>query len=179
MIDEQERRHDARRTRDDLTPNPNLGAKDGPTPPKETEKMREKIESLKAAGFSVVVTIRRLEYYCEHGHWPPPVASDCVQWKDLIVGADTWYTMRLGDVLKSDDPDFYPELRRIQVNDEGGIGSWEGFYVWADGEDPDASTPRRPVDWSGFAEALNTLLVPQNPVLRGASLMVDGTLKYT
>ena len=33
----------------------------------------------------------------------------------------------------------------------GQIESWPGYYLAAEGEDPDHDTPRRAVDWTGFA----------------------------
>ena len=75
-------------------------------------------------------------------------------WSDLLCGDGAESPMPLGDVLASADPDMLAELAGIRLGEDGGIESWEGTYVFAPGEAPATDTPRRPVDWAGFADAL-------------------------
>ena len=71
-------------------------------------------------------------------------------WTELIVTNEQVIQGTLGAMV--DDADDH--LSRIVLNDDGAIDEWDQFFISADGEDPDYDTPRGPVDWTGFADAL-------------------------
>lgn len=48
-------------------------------------------------------------------------------------------------------------LSPIKIAADGSIGEWPDAYIAADGESPDWTTPAGPVDWTGFADALDRI----------------------
>lgn len=78
-------------------------------------------------------------------------AAETVSWKNLMVTdaeGDDWGT--LGDMVRSAPAN----LDGAQIGEDGGIDSWPGFFLSAEGETADWDTPRAEVDWTGFAEII-------------------------
>ena len=72
-------------------------------------------------------------------------------WKDLIVTGEDGYTWdTLGDLLNKAPAN----LDTATLAEDGTITSWPDFFLSAEGEDPNWDTPRGPVDWRGFWQAL-------------------------
>lgn len=101
-------------------------------------------------------------YVCDRGAWHwDGTACDCpveetrtmeqTHWRDLVVTDTDGQTGTLGDLV-----DHCPANLDNAKIDDGAIEAWEGFMLSAPGEEPDWDTPRGAVDWSGFADALNT-----------------------
>ena len=75
-----------------------------------------------------------------------------INWKNLIVSdGDAETGTELGRLVEVDDS----SLLHVTLDDKGAIKSWPQLFVSAPGEDPNENTPNVPVDWTGFAEAVN------------------------
>jgi hypothetical protein len=84
------------------------------------------------------------------------------RWQDLRVhgefgdefGDDEW--VYLSNLVDLDDS----ALGKIVLAADGSISRWPGYFVSAEGEDPDLGevdwVDWGEVDWAGFAEALST-----------------------
>ena len=73
-----------------------------------------------------------------------------VSWRDLIVTdaeGDTAGT--LGWFV-----DHAPANLDNAVIEGGVLKIWDGYFISAEGEDPNFDTPKVPVDWSGFQTAI-------------------------
>ena len=73
-----------------------------------------------------------------------------LKWSELIVTDSDGNT---GDTLGSMVELCSANLDTAVLNN-GRIVEWPGFILSAPGEEPDWDTPRGPVDWDGFMEAL-------------------------
>jgi hypothetical protein len=72
-------------------------------------------------------------------------------WKDLAVtdgDGENWGT--LGELVDNAPAN----LDNAVIAADGSIESWPQMYIAAPDEEADWDTPRGPVDWTGFAEAL-------------------------
>ncbi|MFA5054092.1 MAG: hypothetical protein WC565_08530 [Parcubacteria group bacterium] len=72
-------------------------------------------------------------------------------WRDLMVSDADGEWGPLGELV-----DAAPANLDSATIENGQIVSWDGFFLSAPDEEPDWDAPRGPVDWSGFAEAINT-----------------------
>jgi hypothetical protein len=81
-----------------------------------------------------------------------------VSWKLLWVGTGFDDRELLGHWMfrAQELGDTIPGLIVREIDDGGGIKSWDGMLVFADGETPSDSTPDVEVDWTGFAEAVES-----------------------
>ena len=72
-----------------------------------------------------------------------------MNWRTLIVTDTEGDTVgTLGEIM-----DICPANLDGATITDGKIAAWLGFFIAADGEDPDWHTPTAPVEWDGFAEA--------------------------
>lgn len=75
-----------------------------------------------------------------------------INWKSLNVydgpTGGLWGT--LGDLVEN-APANLDDAKIV----DGQISEWPGFFLAADGEEPNADTPRVGVDWAGFEQALS------------------------
>lgn len=79
--------------------------------------------------------------------------AQMLTWRDLsVVDSDGDYYGPLGELVELAPAN----LDNAILDDDGSIGSWDGFFISAPNEDPDWDTPREEVDWTGFEEALAT-----------------------
>ncbi len=70
-------------------------------------------------------------------------------WKNLIVTDEGFAIGTLGDTVAD-----CPSMLGSAVVRDGKVQYWPGFFLSAPGEEPDWDTPRGPVDWTGFVDAL-------------------------
>lgn len=82
------------------------------------------------------------------GDLSPYEATSPVPWRDLVVYRDTAVT--LGAMVDSKDAG----LAVLLLSDDGAIDTWPGHLVAGPSEEPEWDTPKVPVDWAGFREAL-------------------------
>ena len=83
-------------------------------------------------------------------------AEPLVPWRLLWVGTGFDDRELLGHWMSRAQElgDTIPGLIVQDIDDGGAIKSWDGMFVFADGETPSDCTPDVNVDWSGFAEAV-------------------------
>lgn len=74
-----------------------------------------------------------------------------IHWQNLnVTDADGQHAGTLGEMVRLSPTN----LDSAILNEDGSLSEATGFFLSADGEDPDWDTPRGPVDWNGFREAL-------------------------
>lgn len=85
-------------------------------------------------------------------------AESAVPWRLLWVGTCFEDRQLLGHWMRRAQElgDTIPGLIVYELSDGGGIRSWDGMFVFADGEDPSHMSPAGPIDWTGFAEAVES-----------------------
>ena len=76
-----------------------------------------------------------------------------LHWRDLgVTNGDGESCGTLGEVIDRRDSSIGPE--HLDLGPDGSINSWPQHLIAAPDEEPDWDTPRVPVDWSGFKDAL-------------------------
>jgi len=76
------------------------------------------------------------------------------KWQDLSIAADGQTgDQNLGEFVA--DPENRRHVAEIVIGADGSLESWEQFFI-SDTDEYDWDTPRGPVDWTGFAEAVAT-----------------------
>lgn len=85
-------------------------------------------------------------------------AEPVVPWRRLWVGTGLDDRELLGDWMSRAQELGNTILGLIvyDIDDGGGIKWWDGMFVFADGETPSDCTPDVKVDWTGFAEAVES-----------------------
>lgn len=79
--------------------------------------------------------------------------NNVTHWRKLhVTDSEGMPCGRLGDMI--DDPLANTGLRHATTGSDGSLGEWIDHFLAADDEEPSWDTPRCPVDWAGFAEAL-------------------------
>lgn len=73
-----------------------------------------------------------------------------ITWRELIVSTSEGSS---GETLTSMIRSCPANLDSAVISN-GKIESWYQYFISAPGEDPDWDTPRAPVDWDGFEDAL-------------------------
>lgn len=72
-----------------------------------------------------------------------------ITWRELIVTNTEGEQTALGDALEKT-----PQLLDSASIENGELQLWGQHYLSAPGEEPEWDTPRVPVDWTGFEQAL-------------------------
>ncbi len=78
-----------------------------------------------------------------------------IHWRELEVHDDDSAAGSLGATALGefvDDPDNV--ITDMDVKPDGSMGAWTDYFISRPGEEPDCDTPSGPVDWTGFAEAM-------------------------
>jgi len=83
------------------------------------------------------------------------MTTEPINWRKLnVINCEEDELGKMEDVLAK-----YPSiLRTLELDDTGAIYGWDRHFAYADGERYDCDTPRVPVDWTGFRDAVDASL---------------------
>ncbi len=95
-------------------------------------------------------------YYIVDSHGGSYVGTDdALTWDRLeVTGCDGSPCGTLGEMVA----EHCANLESIRLGTDGSIEEWPQHFVAGPDEDPNWDTPREPVDWFGFREALQAAL---------------------
>lgn len=85
-------------------------------------------------------------------------------WKSLIVTDSDGNSDTLSNMVA--DSEWIDEVRKARLDARGAISEWADYFISLPGEEPDSDTPRSPVDWSGFREAISPTQEQLTEVIR-------------